>query len=145
VFYLQVRQKTDVVSWKMEKGQVLFLASGLGEVLADLPSVQRAADETSPQLEQPVQAAWAIGSLKLGYDSGADRIVLVAEELSAPDDDEAGPGMARVALTREQALRIIENAKQLLRAGRPPCPMCGYPLGEDHACPRTNGHHAPSP
>jgi hypothetical protein len=32
----------------------------------------------------------------------------------------------------------------LLRGGRPPCPLCGYPLGEDHSCPKTNGHRSPA-
>jgi hypothetical protein len=33
----------------------------------------------------------------------------------------------------------------LVEQGRPPCPLCGYPLDpEGHACPRTNGHRAPS-
>jgi uncharacterized repeat protein (TIGR03847 family) len=176
VFYLQARQEEQVVSLKLEKEQVLFLAGGLSEVMADLAAPSSVPGETELELEQPVLPEWAVGSMQLGYDSSADRVVLVAREV-VPDDEEAegaggaeesdeeaeatgagaswpdlddeedGPGnaaVARVALTREQAAGVIEHGKRLLRRGRPPCPLCGFPLSDDHSCPKTNGHRAPA-
>lgn len=164
------------MSFKLEKQQVLFLAHGLSEVMADLAAPARVPGENDLELEQPVQAEWAVGSMQLGYDSVSDRVLLVAREIvpddeaegqgeddegpaeqgggaevtgdwPGPDDNEPGSGVAavaRVALTREQAAGVIEHGKRLLQKGRPPCPLCGYPLGDDHSCPKTNGHRAPA-
>jgi len=176
VFYLQARQEEQVVSLKLEKEQVLFLAGGLSEVMADLAAPSKVPGENELELEQPVLAEWAVGSMQLGYDPSSDRVVLVAREIVADDeeaeeaegteeggeepgatgvstawpdldDEEDGPGnaaVARVALTREQAAGVIEHGKRLLRRGRPACPLCGFPLSDDHSCPKTNGHRAPA-
>lgn len=176
VFYFQARQENQLVSLKLEKAQVLFLAGGLSEVLADLASPTSVPSESELALEEPVQAEWAVGSMQLAYDSTTDRVMLTAREISGPDEEEGpegaagefpggaylpgaslprdehpadgpdGPdgGVARVALTREQAAGVIAHGKVLLRGGRPPCPLCGYPLGEDHSCPKTNGHRSPA-
>jgi uncharacterized repeat protein (TIGR03847 family) len=168
VFYLQVRQDDDLVTLKLEKQQVAFLAGGLREVLADLAGTT-AETGAGPDLEQPVEAEWAVGSLELAYDRSADRIVVVAAEVAAEGEEagpeEAGPeeavpeaavleeggggagrsgAVARFAITREQAASMIESGRRLLQAGRPPCPLCGFPLTEDHSCPKTNGHRAPA-
>jgi uncharacterized repeat protein (TIGR03847 family) len=176
VFYLQARQEDQLMSLKLEKEQVLFLAGGLTEVMADLAAPVGVPTESELELEQPVLAEWAVGSMQLAYDSAADRVLLVAREVGAAEDDpdETGesageadeegspdtsagwsamadeePGsddtaVARLALTREQAAGVIEHGKRLLRGGRPPCPLCGFPLGEEHSCPKTNGHRAPA-
>jgi uncharacterized repeat protein (TIGR03847 family) len=177
VFYLQARQEDQLVSLKLEKEQVLFLAGGLTEVMADLAAPADVPTENDLELEQPVLAEWAVGSMQLGYDSASDRVLLVAREITADDEDGEGAdegggeteeetggyelsgawsalepdepsqgaaAVARVALTREQAAGVIEHGKRLLRGGRPPCPMCGFPLSDDHSCPKTNGHRAPA-
>jgi uncharacterized repeat protein (TIGR03847 family) len=156
VFYIQARQADRLLSLKLEKEQVLFLAGGLSEVLADLASPGAVPDETDLELEQPVEAEWAVGSMQLAYDPTTDRVVLVAKEVGDPEEDDQGEGAtvpeppatgtatARIALTRGQAAGVIEHGKRLLRGGRPPCPLCGYPLGEDHSCPKTNGHRPPA-
>jgi uncharacterized repeat protein (TIGR03847 family) len=174
VFYLQARQDDQLVSLKLEKEQVLFLAGGLTEVMADLAAPSAIPGESELELEQPVMPEWAVGSMQLGYDSASDRVLLVAREIvpdeieaegeadeeadeavgtsevsagrSASEDEEPGPdaAVARVALTREQAAGVIEHGKRLLRRGRPPCPLCGFPLSDDHSCPKTNGHRAPA-
>jgi uncharacterized repeat protein (TIGR03847 family) len=181
VFYLQARQEEQLVSLKIEKEQVLFLAGGLTEVLADLAAPTAVPSESDLELEEPVEAEWAVGSMQLAYDVATDRVLLIAREVGGEgdeedetaDDDEsraspgrptAGPDLAgtdppgthlaetdsestavaRVALTRDQAAGVIEHGKRLLRSGRPPCPLCGYPLGDDHSCPKTNGHRPPT-
>ena len=155
VFYFQARQADKLFSLKLEKEQVLFLAGGLSEVLADLASPAAVPGESDLALEEPVEAEWAVGSLQLTYDSSTDRVVLMAKELGEPEEEDqahveassagsAGAATARVALTRDQAAGVIEHGKRLLRGGRPPCPLCGYPLGEDHSCPKTNGHRPPA-
>ena len=153
VFYFQARQADKLFSLKLEKEQVLFLAGGLSEVLADLASPAAVPSESDLELEEPVEAQWVVGSMQLAYDSGRDRVVLMAKEIEGPEEvagaAPSGPGSAstataRIALPRDQAAGVIEHGKRLLRGGRPPCPLCGYPLGDDHSCPKTNGHRPPA-
>ena len=108
-------------------------------------------------LVEPVEALWTVGSLAVAWDNGADRFLLVVEEL-VPDDDDAGGADApaddapdpdrssvRLRLTREQVASFILTARGLLAAGRPPCPICGFPMDPGgHACPRSNGHRRPT-
>jgi uncharacterized repeat protein (TIGR03847 family) len=59
------------------------------------------------------------------------------------DEDESGDE-ARFAISREQASALAIHGTQLVESGRPPCPLCGFPLDpRGHACPRTNGHQPP--
>lgn len=145
-FYIQARQGQQLLTLKVEKQQVAALAQFLGEVLADLPAPEEPTAAGAPGLEEPVLAEWAVGSIQLAYDSSADRIVMLAEEV---DDDEAetlddplsSQGAARIGLTRASAALIIRVGAELVSAGRPACPLCGRPMDpEGHSCPRTNGH-----
>ena len=119
-FYLQARQGSQLVTLKMEKQQVGALARLLGELLSDLPSVGTLPDHLD--LEEPVLAEWAIGAIRVEYDSGADQIVLVAEGIELVDEEgipveEAG-GLARFAATREQVARWLEILDPERRPGR---------------------------
>jgi uncharacterized repeat protein (TIGR03847 family) len=147
-FYLQARQDDQLVTLKLEKQQVGALAEALVELLADLPAVGPAPPQQSLELEEPVLAEWPVGTLRLNYDSDIDQVVLVAEE--ATELDENGEpvstgGMVRLGATREQVAALAGRGAQLVTAGRPPCPLCGFPLDPGgHSCPRTNGHRAPT-
>jgi len=146
VFYIQAGQGAAVVSLKCEKLQVGALAEYLAGVIADLPPTE--ASTASMELQTPVLPEWVVGALSVAYDETADRIVLVIEEVvdeSGLDPDAPSPEAAsmRLRLTRGQVLAYIEHAAGLVEAGRPPCPLCGHPMGPDHACPRTNGHGPP--
>ena len=113
-------------------------------------------------------AEWAVGGLQLAYDSGADRVVILAEEVGeeaveedAPEATEIGGeairaeppaapegerGVGRLSLTRSQAAGIVRRGWELVNAGRPACALCGHPIDpEGHSCPRTNGHRPPAP
>jgi uncharacterized repeat protein (TIGR03847 family) len=145
VFLLQGRQGSLVITVKLEKQQVAALAQYLAKVLEELPDPGILPQDL--ELEEPLDAAWAVGTLGLSYDSTADRIVLLAEE-AVPDDeveeDEAAASMARFTITREQAAALAIRGTELVEAGRPPCPLCGNPLDPSgHVCPRTNGHRPP--
>jgi uncharacterized repeat protein (TIGR03847 family) len=158
-FYMQARLGDQVVSLKMEKQQVGALARLLEELLDDLPAVGPLPSDL--ELEEPVLAEWAVGTIQLAYDSSGDRVVLLVEEAEAAGEDEEeaagepgaevadGPevagGMARLAVTREQAAAVARHGSELVASGRPRCPLCGFPVNPDgHSCPRTNGHGPPS-
>ncbi len=107
VFYLQARQGDQHVTLKLEKQQVAAMAQFLGEILSDLPVAAPLPDDDTLALAEPVQAEWAVGGLQLAYDSDADRIVIVAEEITAddepddtdePNDTDDAEGMATAGL-----------------------------------------------
>ena len=140
-FYLQVRQSSTLLTVKMEKQQVGALALHLGQLMQDLPRPGELPEDDELELETFDEPSFVVGTLGVAYDATSDRIILMFEENVGEDE----PGdSARLAMTREQAGAIAIRGTQLVESGRPPCPLCGYPLDpRGHACPRTNGHHAP--
>jgi len=139
-FFIQARQGPDLVTLKLEKSQVAALATYLGELLQALTRPGHLPEDLD--LEEPVVAEWVIGTLGITYDEEIDRFLLVAEEVTVDDED---AGEARFVVTREQVAALAIRGTQLVESGRPPCPLCGYPLDpKGHACPRTNGHRPPT-
>jgi len=139
-FYLQGRQGRELVTLKCEKTQVAALGDYLAGMLARMKGDTPAAG-TGPALLEPIDAAWTVGSLGVGYDEASDRIIVVANE--AVDEEQETPSeaaSARFAITRAQASTFVAHATKLQRAGRPTCPMCGEPKDATHVCPRANGH-----
>jgi len=138
VFYIQGRQKGQLVTLKSEKEQVRTLATYLAQMLDKLPT----ASEPTPQsldLVEPMDEAWPVASLGLGWDEERQRIVVVAESVVEEEGEE--PATARFAVTRAQASAFVERAESLMKAGRPLCPMCSQPKDPaGHVCPRSNGH-----
>lgn len=140
LFLLQARAGAEVVTLKIEKVQVAALAVHLGTMLQELPRPGHLPEELD--LEDPLEPEWVIGRLAASYDEALDRVLLLADE-AVPEGDEAA--QARFGLTREQVAALAMRGTTLVEAGRPPCPLCGYPLDpRGHDCPRTNGHRAPA-
>ena len=140
LFLFQARAGAQVVTLKIEKVQVAALATHLGTMLQELPRLGHLPEDL--ELEQPAEPEWVIGSLGASYDPALDRLLLVVDE-AVPEGEEAAE--ARFSLTREQVAALAVHGTQLVASGRPPCPLCGYPLDQrGHACPRTNGHRAPT-
>ncbi len=137
VFYLQARNADQVVSLRLEKAQVGALVAYLAAMLADMPAT---GGDPVPGagLIEPVVAEWVVGSLGVSYDEGADRVVIVAEELVEEGED---PARVRITATRGQVAALSVQGAEAVAAGRPPCPLCGQPLDpEGHMCARLNGH-----
>lgn len=140
-FFLQARQGSSMVTLKVEKQQVGALAVLLGRLLQDLARPGHLAEEDL-ELEEFEDAEFVVGELAVSYDTATDRVVVLAAELVG-GEDESGDD-ASLAMTREQAATIAIRGTQLVEAGRPPCPLCGFPIDpRGHACPRTNGHQPP--
>lgn len=140
VFLVQCRSGGTLLTLKAEKQQVSVLAEYLGRVLQDLERPDPLEEDL--ELEEPTEPHWVIGTLGVTYDDAVDRIVLVAEEMVAEEED---GDMARFTVTRAQAAAFAIRATTLVEAGRPPCPLCGLPLDPGgHRCPRTNGHRPPA-
>ena len=141
VFFLQAREGSTVLTLKVEKQQVGALALHLGELLQDLVRPGHLPDEEELELEEFNDTDFVVGALAVAYDAVEDRVMIVARERVTEDED---TDEARIAVTREQAGALAIRGTRLVETGRPPCPLCGYPLDpRGHACPRTNGHRAP--
>ena len=159
-FFLQARDAGRVVSVILEKAQVAVLAERLGRLLVELDKhgiVEDAAAAVEPDdqpLDEPLNEAFRARTLTLGWDTDAERILIEARaeqpgaeaeeeeaaEIEVEDDDEDGPDLLRVRLTADAARTFVERAFRVVRAGRPPCPLCGNPLDPGgHICPRKNG------
>lgn len=137
VFYLQSAQDGRVVALRCEKQHVAALAQHLNELLADLPPT--APDPQSRSLREPVSTTWLLGSLAFGLDPEADRVVIIAEELT----EDPPPAEAHFAVTRGQVASLIATTSELLEGSRPLCRICGLPMDPaGHVCPRSNGHSA---
>lgn len=140
VFYLQARQARRVATLKSEKEQVRLLARYLTALLGERPvAAEHVPDDLA--LIEPLDPAWSVARLAVGYDSENDRVVVEAQELL--EEEEGGePATARFRITRAQAAGFVERTRALMEAGRPICPLCQGPMdASGHICPRSNGHH----
>jgi uncharacterized repeat protein (TIGR03847 family) len=161
-FFLQARDGRRVVSVALEKAQVAVLAERLGRLLVELDRRGIVEDPSTPiepdekPLDEPLNEAFRATTLTLGWDGDAERILIEARAPGEDEDDEAeeglieavedddedGPDLLRVRLTADAARSFVEQAFRVVRAGRPPCPLCGNPLdATGHICPRKNGHY----
>lgn len=144
VFLLQARAGTRVLTMKIEKGQAVELGNHLKQVLADHPAAATA-DGRTALLTDDAEPAWVVGGMRLGYDPAADRVELALEEFQRDEELTEVPAAARVTINVGQAAQLIAAIDQLAAAGRPPCPLCGYPLDPaGHVCPKSNGHRPPT-
>ena len=100
VFFIQARQGRRLVTLKSEKEQVRALGEYLAELLEKLPG-GAAGTPPDPALVEPVEPAWPIGSIALGYDDATRRIEIVATAVA--EDEEEEPPTAKFSVTREQA------------------------------------------
>jgi uncharacterized repeat protein (TIGR03847 family) len=164
-FFLQAREGTRVVSVVLEKVQVAVLAERLGALLDELDlrgiagvgeddpvGVTTDGDTDDEVLDEPLNEAFRAGSLTLGWDGGAERVLVEAraqdqdgEAVDPEDDDDEdddGPDLLRVRMTATAARTFVARATNVVAAGRPPCPLCGAPLDpQGHICPRRNGQY----
>jgi uncharacterized repeat protein (TIGR03847 family) len=136
VFLLHFSEGPVQATVKVEKQQVAVLATYLGRIVRQLGRPAHLPDDLEFDVE--VEPDWVVGTIGVSYDEDADRLVVIVEE--AGD----GGSVVRIAITREQAAAFAIRATSLVEAGRPPCPLCGFPLDPSgHDCPRTNGHRPP--
>ena len=147
VFLLQASQGISHVTLKIEKEQAAVLASSVLELLEGLdeeyPRSFSKVDEplsSDLMLQEPLDPAFVVGQIGLGYDQEQDMVVLVAQEIQF-EDDVAEPAIARFWATRPQMKLLSEHALEVVEQGRPTCPLCHSPMDpEGHFCPRSNGH-----
>src|SRR4051812_5798223 len=155
-FFLQATGSGRTVSVSLEKVQVSLLADRLEELLGEIqrrlgvPVAETAApgDDNEP-LDTPVDEEFRVGAMGLAWDGDAELVVVEAQaagdepadESTILEDVEEGPDGLRVPIPSAGAGALVERARGVVSAGRPPCPLCGLPLDANgHICPRQNGY-----
>ena len=151
-FYLQVRLGTRTVSIALEKQQADQLAVKIDEILDQLGTVHgnpfSVPANTPPELvdNDPLEAVsedFRAGAMSLGWDQATAQIVIEAYPLVEVDDDSDIPDdddileteMLLVRMPVGSARAFAKRAHEIVGAGRPACPLCGYPIDPDgHTC-----------
>jgi uncharacterized repeat protein (TIGR03847 family) len=128
-----------VVAW-MEKDQVRRLAELLLDIVRRLPNAPQAEPvspgDVVPNAETSDQ--FRVGRMELSFDEEDNRLIVIMHDLES--DDDAPPALA-FRLSRGQSTTFSDEADELVNAGRPPCPLCGRPMGPGpHVCEKQNGH-----
>jgi uncharacterized repeat protein (TIGR03847 family) len=137
VFYFQAFGDGVEVSVKCEKQQAQALTEHLAKLLADLPDPGPAAAEPLDALP-PGELHWVVGSISIGVDPAAERILVMLEELVDPEEG-ADPAQLRVRLTAAQVRGLGAQVEALVSTSRPICRLCEHPIDPSgHACPRLN-------
>ena len=151
-FYLQAASGADQVTLLVEKEQVRRLAENLETWLPELaagrpedPAESAAAEAGELALAEPLEPDFRVGQLSLSYDAERDRVLVVATELQADEEqdplDVPEPLEVRLYVTRAQLRVLARHGAQVVARGRPLCPLCGNPLDPSgHICPAQNGH-----
>ncbi|MCQ9165856.1 MULTISPECIES: DUF3090 domain-containing protein [unclassified Arthrobacter] len=153
-FYLQVRLGAQIVSVALEKQQSALLAEKIDEILDQLMTVEGNPFSVPPstpielvdndQLE-PVQEQFRAGTLSLGWDPTTAQVVMEAYPITdvdvdvddeSPDMDDANETeMLLVRMPVGAARAFAKRTREVVGAGRPACPLCGYPIDADgHTC-----------
>jgi uncharacterized repeat protein (TIGR03847 family) len=134
-FFFQVVAPGVLLSFKCEKVQVAALAQALRSLMTDLPPAVPTSTIWS-SLDTPVLAEWSVGSIGIGYEGEADRVVLVLEEAS---EDPSEGSRARFFLTRDQIATFVDRTPDVVSGGRPTCTLCASPIdAEGFNCPCFN-------
>lgn len=153
-FYLQVRSGTQMVSISLEKQQSAQLAEKIDEILDQLSTVEgnpfSVPTSTPPELVdndqlEAVEESFRTGAMSLGWDPTTSQVVIEAYPISqvdADDRDEApdpdGTYENQMLLLRMpvgSARAFAKRTLEVVGAGRPACPLCGYPVDADgHTC-----------
>src|SRR5580698_9736125 len=153
-FYLQATVGSRITSVALEKAQVSQLAERLEELLDEVQRRTGSGTGHEPgtidhgPLDLPLTEDFRVGAIALAWDHDGERVIIEVQEESeepleplADDVPADGPAVLRVRMTADAARAFSRRASQVVRAGRPPCPLCGLPLDPaGHVCPRQNGH-----
>lgn len=153
-FFIQGRAGKMLVSVVLEKQEVANLAvsllATLEELEAKFPDLTPAAKpKRKLQPDFPIDPAFRVGQLILGYDEDEDVIWLIAKaihitpdgDIADFDDDDENVPSVRFVATRDQMRALSDHALEVVQRGRPICPLCNRSIDrEAHFCPRTDGH-----
>ncbi|GAA4916981.1 DUF3090 domain-containing protein [Nesterenkonia rhizosphaerae] len=151
-FYLQVRSGKQLLSIALEKQQSALLAEMIDDLLDQLIAVEGNpfSVPTSTPVElvdndqlEAVQERFRTGAMRLGWDPTTAQVVIEAYPIADAEDydessEEDGADETEKLLVRMPvgtARAFAKRTLEVVGAGRPACPLCGYPMDADgHTC-----------
>lgn len=149
-FYLQARGEEGLLSFPIEKQQVVVLAEKLRELLLlvdgdDTVSSASAGRDPALAFTEPVSDETQVGTIGLAYEEDADLVVVLLQPVpEESDEDEVELDEAsgvHLELRRDQVRAFVLHAIAVVNEGRAICQLCGLPMDPaGHKCPASNGH-----
>ena len=149
-FYLQARGEEGLLSFPIEKQQVVVLAEKLRELLLlvdgdDTVTSASAGRDPALAFTEPVSDETQVGTIGLAYEEEADLVVVLLQPLpEESDEDEVELDEAsgvHLELRRDQVRAFVLHAIAVVNEGRAICQLCGLPMDPaGHKCPASNGH-----
>lgn len=146
VFHLQAGDEETLLTLTIEKFQASAIADSIMALFEQLEEEYHiTTPEVDParydlELREPIQPAFRVGQMGLGYDGTVDQIYIILNELES-ESSLGTPRTARIGATREQMRALVDHARDVVEQGRPICGNCGQPMDpEGHFCPKSNGH-----
>lgn len=139
-FYLQARKGPQLLTLVVEKDHVVAMEEATEEIFkaAGYPTQATDFDPDEMVLEEPIQPAFRVASLAIGY--AEDRDMVLIECRAAAEELGVGPN-ARLWITRAQLQALSSHGMVVASQGRPVCPLCRVPMDPSgHTCFATNGH-----
>ncbi|PWD52053.1 DUF3090 domain-containing protein [Serinibacter arcticus] len=152
-FYLQVRSGARLVSIALEKQQAALLSEKIDAILDQLLTIEgnpySAPVSTPPELVdndqlEAVSELFRSGAMGLGWDPATAQVVIEAYPLTDGDADDvelsdedlaAETDVLLVKMPVGAARAFAKRTREVVGAGRPACPLCGYPVDPDgHTC-----------
>lgn len=148
VFYLQAYQEQRTITVIVEKAQLISLAIGIEQFLAQIsqnnPDLEEASGdyfENIMRISPPVDPLFRTGEIGLGYDKQRDLVVIFTKELVTENVDPEYAAQIRFWVKRTQLRKLARWGQEVASRGRPVCLQCGQPIEpEGHFCPKKNGH-----
>src|SRR5438067_1801599 len=131
----------------IEKEQLQALSLAVEQMLSQMKAlwsrVRKEAKPAAPKGDSGIaDVELRVGRLGLGFDEELKQFILIAHDVEAEQDD---PPNFRCLATRSLLEHLTETIETLVSAGRPRCPLCGTPIGDQpHFCPGSNGHTHPT-
>ena len=109
---------------------------GYSEATYKAPSIENTSDLESEGLDS---FEIDTGNINLFYIKEENLFSISVDGLE--NDTEAGTHLV-FKISKEQLNLFADQAQEICAAGRPLCPLCNSPMGnEPHRCARSNGHH----
>lgn len=153
-FYLQVRAGAQIVSVTLEKQQAALLAEKIDEILDQLSTVEGNSFSiptgTPPELVdnddlEAVREQFRAGAMSLGWDPTTAQVLIEAYPITDVADDDIDESLDEGAAEASEMLLVrmpvgtarafAQRTREIVGAGRPACPLCGYPMDADgHTC-----------
>ena len=142
-FRLLLEGRGGSASLWLEKNQLFQLSVVIQQMLAT-PSSQESLEGhlypgPGPSGQENTSMEFNVGNLRLGHDPEKDLFLIEAHNI---EDDEEDEPLLGFWTSRPQLESLADEAQTVCAAGRPLCPLCSAPMGQEaHICPRSNGHH----